>query len=297
MISTGPSPERAGLYQIREVAPDPEPTETVPSDIAVARPDYAAILDRHAGEGEPLAGSTAVPVVDARDDRGVRGHARVEPAALYGNRWPALYGGFLFDLAHRAAALAVDGRAVSLELHFLRAVRRTDVSERDGLELDWRIAWGETGVLTLELGAASAPIAWGIAVLDPRDATSRPTPPRRLILPAHDADWKAGAIRGRCLELPGSLPAISDTLLAKAMATVRGDECPAEMDEHFLVRTLSYGWIAPVDDALASFEARVVQRGRRMALAVGTLAVDGRVVGRTAGTVAIQQVRREENRG
>jgi hypothetical protein len=265
----------------------------------MARPDYAAILARHAGEGETLAGSIGIPVVAARDARGVRGHAHVEPAALYGNRWPALYGGFLFDLAYRAAALTVGGRAVSLELHFLRAVRRADVPERDGLQLEWRVAAGdargpaETSVLGVELGPAGAPLAWGIAVFDSRDATPRSSPPSRLILPAHDADWQPGTIRGRCLELPGSLPAIADTLLAKAMATVRGDECPADAEEHFLVRTLSYWWIAPVDDALASFEARVVQRGRRMALAVGTLAVGGRVVGRTAGTVAIRQVRRE----
>ena len=70
------------------------------------------------------------------------------------------------------------------------------------------------------------------------------------------------------------------------MSTVRGDNCPDDLHEHFLVRTVTYFWVEPVDDALAEFEARVVQRGKRMALAVGTFTVEGRVVGRTTGTVA-----------
>jgi len=111
-----------------------------------------------------------------------------------------------------------------------------------------------------------------------------------LVLPAHDPGWQPGRIRGRCLTLPGSLPGIADTLVAKAMATVRGDGCTEDTDEHFLVRTLSYVWLAPIDDGLAKFEARVVQRGRRMALATGELTLDGRAVGRTAGTVVIQRV-------
>jgi hypothetical protein len=76
------------------------------------------------------------------------------------------------------------------------------------------------------------------------------------------------------------------------MATVRGDGCTNDVDEHFLVRTLSYVWLAQIDDGLAEFEARVVQRGRRMALAAGQLTIDGKPVGRTTGTVVIQQVPR-----
>ena len=110
----------------------------------MARPDYAATLERHAGEAETLAGSVAAPSLDARADHGTRGHALVEPAAMYGNRWPALYGGFLFDLAYRACALALPAlRPLSLELHLLRAVRRADVSERDGLSLAWRVAFSD----------------------------------------------------------------------------------------------------------------------------------------------------------
>jgi hypothetical protein len=208
----------------------------------------------------------------------------------------------------------------------LRAVRRQDVHERDGLTLAWRVAIGELGdeagkqaaearaaggplprFLTVELGAEEKPIAYGVAVFATDDPTTRSgstnaNPSSRapdshqgakhLVLPAHDSNWSAGEIRGRCLELPGSLPAIADTVLAKAMATVRGDDCPPDMDEHYLVRTLSYWWVEPVDDAMATFEARVIQRGRSMALAVGTLSVDGRVVGRTAGTIALQLTRK-----
>ena len=111
-------------------------------------------------------------------------------------------------------------------------------------------------------------------------------------MPCHDADWTAGSVRGRCLEAPGSFAAIADTLVAKAMATVRGDAGPQDADEHFLVRTLSYQWLQPVDDGLATYEARVVQRGRRMALAVGELALAGEPVGRAAGTVVMQHVSR-----
>ena len=234
-------------------------------------------------------------MVDATDASRLDGHARIDPAAMHGNRWPALYGGFLFDLAYRACALATSRRLQVLELHFLRAVRRADVSERDGLTLAWRVSRDAGREATVELGDPAAPLVYGVAVLDDRPDTPLVAKPEgaRLVLPAHDADWRAGLIKGRCLELPGSLPAIADTLLAKAMSTVRGDDCPDDEDEHYLVRTLSYWWIEPVDDALATFEARVIQRGRRMALAVGTLAVDGHLVGRTTGTVAIQRVARK----
>ena len=272
----------------------------------MARADYAGTLDRHAGEGETLAGSLVVPVTEHIGASGARGHGLVESAAMHGNRWPALFGGFLFDLAYKAAACAVSGRPLSLELHFLRAIRRADVPETGGLKLAWRASRAAPGaaidnvptVVTVELGEEGAPIAYGTALFDahPAAATTTAPPQRasgtRLVLPAHDADWQPGIIRGRCLELPGSLPAIADTLLAKAMSTVRGDGCSADTDEHFLVRTLSYWWIEPLDDALATFEARVVQRGRRMGLAVGTLHADGRTVGRTTGTVAVQQVKR-----
>jgi len=99
----------------------------------MARSDYAAILDRHAGRAEPLAGRVIVPVVDATLDDGCAGHALLEPAAIHGNRWPALYGGFLFDLADRIGRCVVPGaRPLVLDVHFLKAIRRADVPEPGG---------------------------------------------------------------------------------------------------------------------------------------------------------------------
>lgn len=268
----------------------------------MARSDYGAILDRHAGKSEALAGRLMEPVVDAALPDGLTGHGDIDPAAVYGNRWPALYGGFLFDLADRIGRRVAPGAApLMLDVHFLRAIRRADVSETEGLRLPWRAtltpANAGTVTVTTIIGRADDPYAHAVAVLSPGDAplspvttVSEPSVPTYLVLPAHDPGWQPGLIRGRCLKLPGSLPGIADTLVAKAMATVRGDGCSAAEDEHFLVRTLSYLWLAPVDDGLAKFEARVVQRGRRMALATGELTIDGRPVGRTTGTVVIQRV-------
>jgi len=269
----------------------------------MARSDYAAILDRHAGKAEVLAGCLMSPVVDDRFADGCAGHAVIDPAAIHGNRWPALYGGFLFDLAQRIGRRAVPASTpLALELHFLKAIRRADVPEPDGLRVGWRAtvmpASAGTMAVTMMIGPDDDAYAYGSAVFaasDDEKSTAEavaPSDPSHLVLPAHDPGWQPGLIRGRCLQLPGSLCGIADTLVAKAMATVRGDRCAETDDEHFLVRTLSYVWLAPVDDGLASFEARVVQRGRRMALATGELTIDGRAVGRTAGTVVIQTVRK-----
>jgi acyl-coenzyme A thioesterase PaaI-like protein len=267
----------------------------------MARSDYAAILDRHAGKGEALAGRLMVPVVDATLSDGCCGHAVVDPAALHGNRWPALYGGFLFDLAARIGRCALPAATpLVLDVHFLKAIRRGDVPQPGGLRLPWRatVTRASSGAVavTTVIGAEADPYAYGSGLFSVRDdadlrmTATESVVPTYLILPAHDPGWEPGLIRGRCLQLPGSLPGIADTLVAKAMATVRGDGCPEDADEHFLVRTLSYVWLAPVDDGLARFEARVVQRGRRMALATGELTIDGRPVGRTTGTVVIQRV-------
>jgi hypothetical protein len=269
----------------------------------MARSDYAGILDRHAGKPETLAGHVIAPVVDATLDGGCAGHALVEAAAVHGNRWPALYGGFLFDLADRIGRCAAPGAIpLILDVHFLKAIRRADVPEPDGLQLSWRAAVspasdGNVAVTTV-IGSESDPYVYGSALFSMRERAAAPRVteaapiPTRLVLPAHELPWQPGSIRGRCLTMPGSLPGIADTLVAKAMATVRGDGCTNDVDEHFLVRTLSYVWLAQIDDGLAEFEARVVQRGRRMALAAGQLTIDGKPVGRTTGTVVIQQVPR-----
>jgi acyl-coenzyme A thioesterase PaaI-like protein len=269
----------------------------------MARSDYATILDRHAGKAEALAGRVMVPEVDATLANGCAGHALVDSQAMHGNRWPALYGGFLFDLADRIGRCVLPGATpVTLDVHFLKAIQRADVSETGGFGLSWRATVtpandGMVAVTTL-IGTEADPYVYGSALLSVREhagarlAAMETAAPTYLVLPAHHPDWQPGLIRGRCLQLPGSLPGIADTLVAKAMATVRGDGCAEDSDEHFLVRTLSYLWLAPVDDGLATFEARVVQRGRRMALATGELAIDGRPVGRTTGTVVIQRVPR-----
>ena len=270
----------------------------------MARSDYAAILDRHAGKAETLAGRVIVPVVEATLEHGCAGHAVVGPAAIHGNRWPALYGGFLFDLADRIGRCVVPGaRPLALDVHFLKAIRRPDVPEPGGLSLSWRAtvtpADAGTVAVTTVIGPEADAYVYGSALFSVQQRAGAAFVPAEtsvltyLVLPAHDPGWEPGRIRGRCLALPGSLPGIADTLVAKAMATVRGDGCAEDADEHFLVRTLSYLWLAPVDDGLAKFEARVVQRGRRMALATGELTIDGRAVGRTTGTVVIQRVARQ----
>jgi acyl-coenzyme A thioesterase PaaI-like protein len=286
----------------------------------VARADYAAILDRYSGKGETLAGGVMQPRLASVSGAVCTGDAHVAAAMMHGNRWPALYGGYLFDLADRAARLSArsvldDGRGVlpvSLEMHFLRAIRRVDVAESDGLPVAWRVrvdaAKHDALLATVEVGRHEAPFVYALATLraDPASTPAREasragesassraydTAPTTIVLPAHDANWTPGLIRGRCLEEPGSFAAIADTLLAKAMATVRGEGCAEGVEEHFLVRSLSYYWLAPVDDGPAAFEARVVQRGKRMALAVGELSLDGAPVGRAAGTVVIQRVSR-----
>jgi acyl-coenzyme A thioesterase PaaI-like protein len=283
----------------------------------MARSDYAAILDRHVGKGEVLAGGVPRPELAGVAGSTVTGVARIAAPMMHGNRWPALYGGFLFDLARRAGALAVEAvadeavedQAVatvpwSLEIHFLRAVRRDDVPEPRGRSISWRArvtrsrqAEGEMAAVAIDIGEEDALLATAFATFamhltrDRMRASQEPLT-ERLVLPCHDAGWSRGQIAGRCMEAPGSLSAVGDTMLAKAAATVRGDGCPDSHEEHFLARTLSYTWIEPVDDGLASYAARLIHRGRRLGLAAADITLGGRPVGRITGTIVFQQVAR-----
>lgn len=273
----------------------------------MARSDFAALLDRHVGEGEALAGGRIVPVLTASSAAGASGIGHVAAAMMHGNRWPALYGGFFFDLAHRAGALAVEAVArtaadpLSLEVHFLRAVRRVDVPEAQGLTVAWRAdvappsgARPDHAAVVVDIGEEGAlfakAFAW-FAVTSRARGGAGPSPDR-LVLPCHDAGWSAGRISGRSVEPPGSVSAVSDTMLAKAAATVRGDGCPETHVEHFLARTLAYTWIRPVDDGAIRYEARIVHRGRRMGLAAADIHCDGSLAGRVTGTIVFQQVPR-----
>jgi acyl-coenzyme A thioesterase PaaI-like protein len=274
----------------------------------MARSDYAGILDRHCGKGEVLAGGVLRPELTDRQPGGSCGTALVHPAMMHGNRWPALYGGFFFDLARRAGALATQAESdagrvaepITLEIHFLRAVGRADVPDPGGLAIQWRarvdrLAGGESDrfAVVLEIGAEGSLYAYANALFAVGAARAGAEEvSENLVLPAHDPGWRAGWVAGRCMEKPGSLSAVFDTMLAKAAATVRGDGCPDTHEEHFLARTLAYTWIRPVENERARFEARVVQRGKRIALVTADIFVNGLTVGRGSGTVVFQQVAR-----
>ncbi len=261
----------------------------------MARADYQAQLERHAGEWDVLPHGLVVPSLPHGSEwRGGRCHGVVllSDVVLAGNRWPAVSGALLADLAVRCATLGALTctapnrrlRAREMEARFRKAIPVADPRRRphvrDGntvlywtAEVDPASPGPRVDVsMTRRVGADAEPI---LAVTSSVcfDTVSMPGGlgrhgveyrmsdylsglPRRLALPAYHLGWSREEIRGACREMPGSLVAVAEQALGDAGKIIRGDDTPADEDESMLLASMSYRWIRDVDGGLVDYVAR-----------------------------------------
>ncbi len=260
----------------------------------MARADYQAQLERHAGEWDVLPHGLVVPSLPHGSDwhdGHCRGVALLSDTVLAGNRWPAVSGALLAELAVRCATLGALTctapnrrlRAREIKVDFRKAIPVADPRGRphvgDGntvlywtAEVDPATPGPRVEVsMTRRVGAGADTI---LAVTSRVCFDTVPMPggvgrhgveyrmsdyllglPRRLALPAYHLGWSREEIRGDCREMPGSLVAVAEQALGDAGKIVRGDDTPAGEDESMLLASMSYSWIRDVDDGLVDYVA------------------------------------------
>ncbi len=304
----------------------------------MARSDYHDQLLRHVGEWDVLPCGLPRPSLPHGSDwsrSGCRGIALLSDSVVRGNRWPALSGALLAELALRCATLAALAHADETEspqprdisVRFRRTIPIADPRTRphiaDGAKvLYWEskvAAGGDVDVrMERRLPSATEPVlaVEATATFDRVEITpdGRTTErrmadylfslPRRLALPAYRAGWTNEEIRGLCREPPGSLVGVAEQALGDAGKIIRGDGTPEDMDESMLLASMTYRWIAPDigDDAegieyVARPGARSADdKGRDWVPATATLHVGGRPVGEAEGLVVLRRFRRGGSR-
>lgn len=293
----------------------------------MARADYQAQLERHAGEYDVLPRGLVVPSLPHGTEwwrGGCRGIALLSPEVLRGNRWPAVSGALLAELAQRCARLAVftviapDRRPAPrhIEVRFRKAIPVADARHApqvaDGanvlywtatvaseqpqidvaVELSRRLGQGEVVAVEARAQYEAVTAAEG-ASAERRMSDYLLSLPRRLALPCYELGWTANEIRGRCVEAPGSLLAAAEQALGDAGKIVRGDGVPAGLEESMLLADLTYRWVADVEDGRATYAAqagprRADERKRTWVTATATLALQGRPVGEATGSVVFR---------
>jgi len=294
----------------------------------MARSDYQEQLERHAGEYDVLPSGLPVPSLPHGSDwaRGrCRGIALLTRDVLEGNRWPAVSGALLAELAQRCARLAaftvIDAprrpAPREIEVRFRRAIPVADPRRAphvaDGVAvLHWvaRVEVEDPLVevaveLTRKLDAGDVAAVVARARFEPLAVSAAPADverrmcdyllslPRRLALPRYERGWSAKQIRGACVEAPGSLLAAAEQALGDAGKIVRGDGVPPDLDESMLLADMTYRWLADVEDGRATYVAaagprRADERQRTWVTAVASLAVDGRPVGEATGDLVFR---------
>jgi hypothetical protein len=305
----------------------------------MARADYRAQMERHAGEHDVLPQGLVVPTSPHGTEwraGSCRGIALLSDEALEGNRWPAVSGAILAELARRCATL---GAMTVLEAHrrprpreisvrFRKAIPVADprrrphvadgarplywnaVVERGAPDLSVQVRMkrrpGEppADVVAVEAlarfeAAHTAPAAGGD---ERRMADYLIALPRRLALPAYDRGWSAAEIHGTCVEPSGSLLAVAEQALGDAGKIVRGDDTPADLEESMLLADMKYRWLADIDDGCATYVARpgprrTDEKGRVWMDASAILSLDRRPVGEATGCVVFHRLRRETRSG
>jgi hypothetical protein len=299
----------------------------------MARADYHAQLVRHAGEFDVLPGGLVVPSLPHGSDwrRGYcRGIALLTAEVLHGNRWPAVSGALLAELAQRCARLAaftvIDAvqrpAPRHIEVRFRKAIPvaepRRAPHVADGSDVLYWSAAVETeqpqievavelsrqldagDVVAVEARARFDPVAAPRSAggVERRMSDYLLSVPRRLALPCYEAGWTASEVRGRCVEAPGSLLAAAEQALGDAGKIVRGQGVPPDLEESMLLADMSYRWLDDVEDGRATYVARAGarredERKRIWVTATATLALDGRPVGEAEGSLVLRAARRE----
>jgi hypothetical protein len=299
----------------------------------MARADYREQMERHAGEWDVLPCGLVVPSSPHGSEwrQGIcRGVAVLSDEVLRGNRWPAVSGAILAELARRCAVLGAltvlapqqRPRLREISVRFrqsipvaeprhrphvadgARTLYWTAMVERDAPDASVEIRMtrrpnaSQPAVLAVEARARfqavnAAPAAGGV---ERRMADYLLALPRRLALPAYRPGWSETEIRGACVEPPGSLVAAAEQALGDAGKIVRGDGAPAGVEESMLLADMTYRWIEDVDDACAAYVARsgsrrADEKGRLWMEASALLSVDGRPVGEAKGNLVFQRSR------
>lgn len=299
----------------------------------MARADYRAQMERHAGEWDVLPQGLVVPSSPHGTEwsRGsCRGIALLSDETLRGNRWPAVSGALLAELARRSAtlgALTVLEAHVSplpreIQVHFRKAIPVADARRQPhvadgGRALYWtavvehaepqlsvavrmtrRPANSSENVVALEAMARfdTRDAAHAAGVVEQRMADYLLALPRRLALPTYEPGWSEAEIRGACVEPPGALLAAAEQALGDAGKIIRGDGTPPDLEESMLLAEMSYRWLEDVDDGPATYvahpaERRTDERGRDWVAAGATLSLDGRSVGEATGTLVFRRYR------
>lgn len=267
----------------------------------MARADYHAQLVRHAGEWDVLPHGLVVPSLPHGTDwrRGFcRGIALLTDEVLEGNRWPALSGALLAELARRCAMLgaytALDPkqrpRPREISVRFCKAIAVADARLHPkiadgGRTLYWSAAVEESAAgmtvavrMTRQPPDAPDPVATleATVLFDLVEVEAGPVSesverrmcdyllglPRRLALPAYLPGWSVEEILGVCRELPGSLVAVAEQALGDAGKIIRGEGVADGEEESMLLADITYRWLEEVDDAFASYSARPGPRRR-----------------------------------
>lgn len=268
----------------------------------MARSDYQELMERHTGQWDVLPNGLVVPSLphgtEWRPGHCV-GIALLTREVLVGNRWPAVSGALLAELARRCAVLGAltilpadrRPRPIDIGVRFRRAIPVADPHRQPAVAdgnsvLYWRAAAADSGdgVLSVAVRMTRQPPG-GNDASDTIETEARfaadPCPgsntgasverrmsdyllqlPRRLALPAYLPGWTGDEIRGICRERPGSLIAAAEQALADAGKIIRGDGVPANEEESMLLADLRYRWIEDVDDICAEYTARPGPRRR-----------------------------------
>jgi hypothetical protein len=297
----------------------------------MARPDYREQMERHAGEWDVLPQGLVVPSSPHGNEwepGRCRGIALLTDEALQGNRWPAVSGALLAELARRCATLATftvleprqRPRPREIAVRFRKAIPVADARRRphvaDGARTIYWDAVVENGGpdFTVDVRLMRRPAEDEVLAVEARvwftaaDAVESPDVeqrmadylialPRRLALPAYQAGWTDAEIHGACVESPGSLLAAAEQALGDAGKIVRGDGAPPDVEESMLLAAMTYRWIEDIDDGRATYVARSAERrpdekGRIWMEASAVLSVDDRPAGEATGSVVFHRSRR-----
>lgn len=265
----------------------------------MARADYQAQMERHAGEWDVLPRGLVIPSLPHGSDwrRGrCRGIAVLGDDVLEGNRWPAVSGAVLAELGRRCAELGAltvadpsrTPLAREIAVRFRKAIPVGDPRRRphvaDGASvLYWQAEIvGDDGKTVVAVSMTRRPSESDAPVeavrCEVRFEMTRAENdvdaglielwmsdyllalPRRLALPAYHLGWTGEEIRGACRELPGSLVGVAEQALGDAGKIIRGEGTPSDQDEAMLLADMIYRWLEPIDDGLVEYVARPGKR-------------------------------------
>lgn len=298
----------------------------------MARADYQELLERHAGTYDILPNGLVIPSLPHGTDwrpGHCNGIALLTPEVLTGNRWPAVSGALLAELARRCAVLGAltalpsghRPRPMEMNVRFRRAIAIADPRRRatvaDGNPV---IYWSadcpessggkltvtvqmyrqppprseDSPTLSADVDFAAEPIAAAETAVERRMSDYLLQLPRRLVLPAYLPGWTGSEIRGVCRERPGSLLAAAEQALADAGKIIRGDGVPTGEEESMLLADMRYRWIEDVDDDLAEYRAqpgprRRDDKGRDWVAATAVLYAGGVSVGAADGNLVFRR--------